>query len=133
MQAKIDQMTPEQRARIEAMIKSRFGGTPQTTTYQKCVTTEDLNNNAFVNKPDERCTWTVLSSTGSDMEVQGTECAAGRNQGMETDVHIKIHAVDSENVKASVQGTATGNGHTLNINHTLTGKWISASCPAGTN
>jgi len=133
MQAKIDQMTPEQRARIEAVITKRFGGTPQVTTYKKCVTAEDLNNNAFINKPDEKCAWTVLNSTGSDMEVRGTSCSAGRNQGMETDVHINIHALDSENVKASVQGTSTGNGHTMNINNSLTGKWVSASCPAETN
>jgi hypothetical protein len=133
MQARLDQMTPEQRARIEAMMKSRLGGTPQVTTYQKCITAEDLNTNAFMNKPDEKCTWTVLNSTASDMEVQGTSCAAGRDQGMQTEVNIKMHAVDSENVKASVQGAATGNGHTVNINKTITGKWISASCPAGTN
>jgi hypothetical protein len=33
----------------------------------------------------------------------------------------------------SVQGTATGNGQTINFNRTYTGKWIGASCPAGTN
>src|ERR1700676_2872864 len=31
MQARLDQMTPEQRAKMEAMMKSRFGGTPQTS------------------------------------------------------------------------------------------------------
>ena len=67
------------------------------------------------------------------MEIRGTACEAGRNQGMETDVNIKVHALDSENVKASVQGTSIGNGHTVNISGTFTGKWISASCPAETD
>jgi Protein of unknown function (DUF3617) len=133
MQAKIDQMTPEQRARMEAMMKSRYGGTPHTTRYQKCVTTKELNTNAFMNGPDEKCTWTVLSSTGSEMEVRGTSCAAGRDQGMETDLNIKVQVLDSESVKAAVQGTSIGNGHTMNINGTFTGKWIGASCPAGTD
>ena len=64
------------------------------------------------------------------MEIRGTSCEAGRNQGMETGLNIKVQALDSENVKASVQGSSTGNGHTVNITGTITGKWIGASCPA---
>ncbi len=126
-------MPPDQRARMEAMIKSRYGGTPQTIIYDKCVTAKDLDTTPLLNKPDEKCTWTVLSSTGSEMEVRGTSCAGGRDQGMQTDVDVKVHALDSENVKASAQGTSTGNGHTVNIDNTFTGKWMGPICPAGTN
>ena len=132
MQARMAQMTPEQRARIEEMMKARSGGTPQTTSYKKCVTTKDLNTNPWANGPDEKCTWSVQSSTGVDMEVQGSSCAAGRNQGMKTDINVKLHVIDPENVSASLQGTSTGNGHTVNFNGTYTGKWIGASCPAET-
>ena len=131
MQARMEQMTPEQRARMEAMMKSRLGGAPRTTNYRKCVTASDLHTNAFTNGPDEKCNWTVLTSTGSVMEVRGTGCAAGRNQGMETDLNLKISALDSENVRASMRGTSAGNGNTINFNGTFTGKWVSASCPAG--
>jgi len=130
MQARLAQMTPEQRARIEEMMKSRFGGTPQTTTYKKCVTTKNLNTNPWANGSDEKCSWTVRNSTSTDMEVQGSSCAAGKDQGMKTDVNIKFHVVDPENVKASMQGTSTGNGHTVNISGTYTGKWIGATCSA---
>jgi hypothetical protein len=133
MQARIDKMTPEQRARMEEMLKSRLGGTPKTTQYTKCVTAKDLNENPFTNGPDEKCTWTVVSSTGSDMEARGTACAAGEAQGLNTDVDIKLHAVNTETVNASVQGTASGNGHTIHIDNKLTGKWIAATCPAGTD
>jgi hypothetical protein len=130
MQARLAQMTPEQRARIEEMMKNKFGGTPQTTTYKKCVTTKDLNTNPWSNGSDEKCTWTVKNSTSTDMEVQGSSCAAGKDQGMKTDVDVKLHVVDPENVKGSMQGTSTGNGHTVNINGTYTGKWIGATCSA---
>jgi hypothetical protein len=132
MQAKLDQMTPEQRAKMEAMMKSRFGGTPHTSSYKKCVTKEELENNAF-DKPDEKCNWTVVNSTGSDMEVKATSCAAAKNEGMQTDVDLKLHVVDSENVQASMQLTATGNGHTMNGSGSYTGKWLGAACPEGTN
>jgi Protein of unknown function (DUF3617) len=133
MQARLNKMTPEQRAHVEAMMKSRFGGTPRTTQYKKCVTAKDLNTNAFVNGPGEKCTWNIVNSTGTDMEARGTACEAGKEQGMDTDVDIKLHVVDPENVKATVQGKATGNGQNVNIDNTLTGKWMAASCPAGTD
>ena len=49
---------------------------------------------------------------------------------MNTNVDVKLHALDSENVKASMQGTSTGNGQTVNVSGTFTGKWIGSSCPA---
>ncbi len=133
MQARLDQMTAEQRAKIDAMMKSRLG-TPQTSSYKKCVTKEELESNAW-NKPEEKCDWTVVTSTGSDMEVKTTACTAGKNQGMmQTNVDLKIHVVDSENVQATMQLTSNGNnGTTMVGSGTYTGKWLGASCPAGTN
>lgn len=111
---------------------NQFMGNPMKTDYKKCLTAKDLNTNPFTNGPDEKCTWTVLTSTGSDMEVKGTGCEAGKEYGMNTTVNLKLHAVDNENVQGSLQGTATGNGQTVNLNGNYTGKWMSASCPAGT-
>lgn len=134
MQARLDQMTPEQRAKMETMMKSRFGGTPQTASYKKCVTKEELESNPW-NKPEEKCDWTVVNSTGSDMEVKTNSCTTGKNVGMmQTNVDLKIHVVDSENVQATMQLTSTGNnGTTMVGSGTYTGKWLGASCPAGTN
>ena len=128
MQARLDQLSPEQRAKMEEMMKSRFGGTPTTTTYKKCITPKDLNTNPFANGPDEKCAWTVVSSTGSDQEARGTSCALGKNYGMNSDVYVRAHASDSENVKGTMQITATGDGKTMNINGTYSGKWIGADC-----
>jgi hypothetical protein len=49
---------------------------------------------------------------------------------METHVDVKIHALDSENVKGSMKGTATGNGQTMSVNGSYTGKWLGSNCPA---
>lgn len=125
MQARLDQMTPQQRARIEA----QFGATPHTRTYKKCIKQEDVKRDPFSGR-DEKCNWTVLNSTSSEMEVRGTSCDAGKNQGMDTDVTLKIHALDSGNVKASVKGTATGNGQTMTVNGSYTGKWLGSTCSA---
>ena len=112
---------------------NQFGAAPVKVNYKKCITTKDLNTNPWVNGPEEKCTWTVVNSTGTDMEVKGTSCEAGKEYGMNTNIDLKLHAVDSENVKASMQGSSTGNGQTMNVNGTFTGKWMSASCPAGSD
>lgn len=131
MQATLDKMSPEQRARMEAAMKGRFGGAPRTINYQTCVTKDDLARAVFTG-PDEKCSWTVVNSSGTDMEARGSACEAGKNEGMKTDITLKIHATDSQNVTGAVQGSATGNGNTVNINNTYTGKWVSATCPAKT-
>ena len=130
MQARLDQMSPEQRARIEAQMKSAFGGTPQTNTYKKCVTEKDLDRNAF-GKNDEKCNWTVVNSTSSEMEVRAPSCNVGE-KGTNADVDVKIHALDPENVRATSHIILTGSGRTMTSDSTMTGKWLGSSCPAGT-
>lgn len=110
---------------------NQFMGNPMKTDYKKCITAKDLNTNPFTNGPDEKCNWTVVTSTGTDMEVKGTGCEAGKEYGMTTSVDLKLHAADNENVTGSLQGTSTGNGQTVNLSGNYTGKWLSASCPAG--
>jgi hypothetical protein len=111
----------------------QFMGNAVNTDYKVCIRAKDLRGNPWVNGPDENCTWTVVTSTASDTEIKGTSCALGKDAGMNTSVDLKLHAVDSENVKGSMQGSSTGNGQTMTLNGTYSGKWVSSSCPAGTD
>ncbi len=111
---------------MAAMMKSA----PPTRTYKSCVRAKDLSTNPWADGSGDKCTWTVLNSNGSDMEVQGTSCDLGKDFGMKADVHGKIHAVDSENGTGSMEVTLTGNGQTMNGHASYTGKWIGESCPA---
>jgi hypothetical protein len=124
MQAHLAQMSPEQRARIEAMMKQKFGGTPETHTYQSCITKEDLNKYPFTD-PKQNCTYNVLTSTGSKMDVSGT-CT--QSDGTKANFNMRLDAVDSENVKGTGQLVLSGNGRTTNGNYSGTGKWLSSSC-----
>ncbi|HEV2134794.1 MAG TPA: DUF3617 family protein [Terracidiphilus sp.] len=131
MQARLAAMPPEQRARIEAMMQKQFNGTPQNSTFKSCLTQKDLNESAPWGS-GTKCNWTVITSTSSDLEVKGTGCDAGKNQGMNSEFHIKIHVVDSEHVKATFDGTMSGNGHTMTMNGNYTSEWVAATCPADT-
>ena len=73
-------MTPEQKARLEAAMKSTMA--TQTQDYKHCITKEQLEKNPF-SDPNQKCTWTVLNSTGSSMEAKGS-CGPGRTGGAST-------------------------------------------------
>ena len=119
MQAMMDRMTPEQRSAMGF-------GTPKT--YKTCVTQKNLNT-PWV-QGDNNCRWTVLKSTSSDLEVRGNSCRAGKNETMDSQVELKIHAVDSEHVRATMHGTGVGGGNNISLDGTYMGKWLSASCPS---
>ena len=103
---------------------------PAARTYKSCVTTSDLSTNPWAAGSDDKCTWTVLNSTGSDIEVRGASCDLGKNFGMTADVRGTIHVQDLEHGTGTMAITLTGNGQTINGNASYTGKWIGANCSA---
>jgi hypothetical protein len=104
-----------------------MGTPPRTNTYKSCLKKEDLNKYPFTD-PDKKCTYTVLSSTGSTMEARGT-CAPG-SEGAKIDFKLRLDAVDTENVKGTGQMTMSGPGGSMNGNYAATAKWLGATCPA---
>jgi hypothetical protein len=102
-----------------------MGAPSRTNVYRSCVKKEDLNKYPF-SDPDKKCTYTVLSSTGSTMEARGT-CAPG-SEGAKIDFKLRLDALDSENVKGTGQMTMSAQGGTMNGNYAATAKWLSANC-----
>jgi Protein of unknown function (DUF3617) len=121
-QEMLDKMTPEQRARFDAMMKNMKSGTPRTRSAKTCLTRDQLEKNPFNTGKD--CTDTVLSSTGSKMEIEEV-CT---EEDSKSDSKIRIEATDSENVKGWMQSTVTGSGRTMSVNATFTSKWIGTAC-----
>lgn len=107
-------------------------GVPQQ--YKSCVSLEDLSNNPWSEGTGQKCTWTVLKSTETDMEIQGS-CDLSQEWGMPMTAqgHGTIHLVDSEHGTGSEDLTLSGNGMTAKGHASYTGKWIGATCPAGMN
>jgi hypothetical protein len=109
---------------VAAMLRSM----PQTRTYQSCVTAQDLNTNPWARGSGDGCTWTVLNSTGTDMEVQGTGCQLGSDYGMTAQIHGQIHILDPQDGTGQMTMTLSGNGQTATGQASYTGKWVGASC-----
>src|SRR5581483_4290365 len=107
------QMTPEQRARVEAMVeKDQSGGArSHTFTDKNCVTEKDLATDPFKHNmdPNAKCVERVVHSTGSEFEVRQT-CSG---EGVNTDLHMTFHAVDSEHVTGKGEVTADMGGHSM--------------------
>lgn len=119
MQAMVDQMNAQQRAAMGL-------GAPKT--FKTCVTEKNLNTPWT--EGDNNCRWTIVKSTNSDLEVHGRSCKAGQNHGADSELDIKIHAIDSEHVRATMHGTMSGNGMNATLDGNYTGKWLAAACPS---
>ncbi|HWX54187.1 MAG TPA: DUF3617 family protein [Verrucomicrobiae bacterium] len=100
-----------------------------TIKYQSCVKPENLSSNPWADGSGQKCSWSVLSSTATDMEVKGNGCNLGKEWGMTADMEGKIHLADSGHGTASFDITLTGNGQTMHGHANYTGTWIGPSCP----
>lgn len=117
-QAMIDQLTPQQRAAMS------LGG---TLTRTMCVTEKNLNT--AWGEGDQNCKWTIVKSTDTDLEVNGTSCRLGANKGWKSDVVYQLHAADPEHVRGSIHGTATGASIDATMDGTYKARWIAETCP----
>lgn len=115
-QAMVDQMSAQQKSAM---------GLGSAETSKLCVKAADLN------KPwsQDNCRWRVLKATGSDLESHSTSCQHGsRGANSDMDMNIKIHAVDSEHVRATLHGTAVMQGSQVTIDGSYLGKWLGSTC-----
>lgn len=117
-------MTPEQKAKMEAMMKQRQAEGPKTHTDKQCVTKEDLGKGGWFDKEEQDCTKTVLTSTSRKLDVK-LECSKGGGKQTGT---LNIEAVDSGNVKGTLQLAMTNGTNTMNVNSTMTSKWLGSAC-----
>jgi Protein of unknown function (DUF3617) len=101
---------------------------PNTSTYNSCISREDLNKYPFTD-PEAHCTWNVVSSTGSEMEANGT-CTPEDLGQVAFEMHLAV--LDTENVSGTGQLTANGPAGVMKGSYKGSAKWIGATCPADT-
>ncbi len=114
-------MTPEQKARMEAMMKQMAG--PHTSTNKRCLTKEEMSKGFAGDEGGETCKDTVVTNTSSVYELR-RECTGERAES--TVVHFE--SAGRELVKGTVNSKITKNGQSSTVTGTITGKWLSANC-----
>ena len=98
---------------------------PTTTNYETCVDKEDLNKYPFTD-PEEKCSSTVLTSTGSAMKAHGTCSPEG--DGTKYDFRLQLKALDAKHVEAKGKLAISSQGVSMDGDYLAKAKWISATC-----
>ncbi len=126
MQARLAQMSPQQRAMIEAYMKGMTGAMaiPKTVTSKSCWTEKDMQKNPLF---EDRCTWTDLTSTGTELDGKGT-CWMDNAKQMKANVKMHVTVVDSEHVKGTGQIIINSGGHTMTNDYGLAANYLGPVC-----
>jgi hypothetical protein len=118
-------MTPEQRARMEAAMKSA-GGQPHV--YKDCMTPEKIAHGFDIDRhEDSSCTRKIVSSSANEVTLHD-ECNKPKRKTV-SDVHFEVKGTTAMTGKITVVMTSDS-GKSMTVNTTLQGKWLSASCGA---
>jgi hypothetical protein len=119
-------MPPEQRAKVEAMMKGGMGA-PKTEVRQDCVTKEKLQRQMAFDQNRKECTRTVVGSTGSRLEVKFHCENQGKDQ-MSTDGTFLVEVTSSDSAKGSMHAVTSGNGRNMNMDFTFSSKYLGPAC-----
>ena len=123
-QEMLDKLTPDQRAKMEAAMKGRGLAGARPTDSKGCVRKEDLDK-PFGNDGERKtCKMNIVTSSSTRQEIH-MECENGANKQTGT---LKLEAVDSGNVKGSLQMTMSNGGRTMNVNSNFSAKWLGPVC-----
>jgi hypothetical protein len=113
-------MTPEQRARVEAMMT----GQPTTDVNKECITKEKIAKAAAFSSNRGECTRTIVSSTGSRLEVK-FHCDEKQSS---SDGTFVMNAIARDNVKGSMHAVNNSKGRNLTMDFTFSSKYLTADC-----
>lgn len=121
----LSQMTPEQRARMEAMMKGAMAKAAEPHTRQQCVTQQDIDKgfDKFDDKTQGRCTRTVTSRTSTLVEGR-VQCTAPNNASGS----YRFEAPNPQSVIGRWDMAMGDAGHGMRMKQEMQGKWLSADC-----
>jgi hypothetical protein len=126
-QEMLDKLTPEQRAKMEAAMKARGAQGARANTYKSCVRKEDLEKPFGSDETRKSCKQTILTSSPTHQEIHmDCEIGGGKQSGT-----FKVDAVDSGNVKGSMQMVASNGGRSMTVNSNFSAKWLGPVCTEG--
>lgn len=120
-------MTPEQRARMEAAMKSYMANSAKPRVYKECMTPEKIARGFEIDRKgeDASCTRKVVSSSSNELTLHD-ECNH-QQQKTVTDVHFEVKGGTQMSGKINLVMTSTS-GKSMTMNSTVQGKWLGASC-----
>jgi|SRR5580658_1582936 hypothetical protein len=113
-------LPPDQRAKVEAMMSGR----PNTDVRKECVTKEKLAKNAMFSKDRGDCTRTVVSSTGSRLELK-IHC---QEKDTASDGTLVLEALTTDGVKGTMHLATNSDGQNIKMDFTFSSKYLGPAC-----
>jgi hypothetical protein len=118
----LSQMSPEQRANLEARMKANSAQNTKSRTYKSCETKEKLQQAPFIDVKE--CSLKIMRSTSRKAELK-ISC---QSEGVKSSGDMLVEALSPEIVKGAGHMTVRGGDHSMNMNTTLSSKWLGSSC-----
>ena len=116
-------MSAQQRAQMEAVMKQVAAQGPRVITAKSCVTAEDLKDGVFRaarQAEDQGCKHQVVSTSATRQEIAMTCSGQIKATG-----RMVLNVLDSNNVQGDVQITMQPSG---GMNMKFKSRWLSADC-----
>ena len=119
----LDQMTDEQKAQMDAMMKMA-AGQETTTTDQQCLTQQDLDEGALYSAEDPTCKQEIIEQSAQRVEVKAT-CEI---EGVSNESHLVFEASNNESMTGKIEMAGMGGEGEMSMSMTLAGKWLGPDC-----
>lgn len=120
----LQKMTPEQRARVEAALKSVTENVNQEHVIRQCLTPGERSKGFDLGNEGSSCKTTVRRNTSSELEVR-RECSAD-NEVRTTTEHFRMSG--RRHMSGTVDAAMSQNGKPVTMHMTIEGKWLAADC-----
>jgi len=123
-------MSPEQRARVEEMMKQRGIGGPTTKVTKSCVTREKIDKDMAFADERQDCTRTVVSSSPSHFEMK-FHCErkkASDETRFASDGTFVVDISGSDSAKGTSHIVAHSEGHDMTMDFSFTSKYLGPAC-----
>ena len=125
-------LPPDQRARVEEMMKQKgISMNGNTTVVKNCITKEKIEKGlAFTtNSKEQNCTHTVVNSSSSHFEVKFHCDKVGKDDNETTiDGTTTVDVVSADNTKGASHIVTSSKGHNMTLDMTFTSKYLGPSC-----
>jgi Protein of unknown function (DUF3617) len=121
MSDRMKNMSPEQRAQFEAMMKAHGMATDASGAHQVCYTKENLDRSAWADQAMD-CKATFSSQSGSFWKWH-TSCPT-----MKIEADGEATFPNSENYTVKSSSVLKRGDKTQTSTNTMTGKWLSSDC-----
>jgi hypothetical protein len=123
-------LPPDQRARVEEMMKQRgMSMNGNTTTIKSCVTRQKIHKGmAFADNRDN-CTHDFVNSSVNHFEVK-FHCDETSKDGSKATVDGKtvVDVVDSDSAKGMTHMVTSSNGRDVTMDVTFSSKFLASDC-----